>query len=137
MKVGKCQRRFNLWLNATLSRLPRHLLLKLMVMTLTWNLSLQLGTLIEQHVSGYCGLVSNFSVDALKWTNLEEGQSTALSLQREDGSCCTAWACGMLSTELLLNPMLLVNLRLFVVAIGKKVSKAHGRTYNSYKLMSL
>ena len=96
--------------------------------------------------------LKEFSVDALKWTDLEEGvvhqiasartvntqhgKSTILSLQKEDGSCCTAWACGMLSTELLLNPMLLVNSRLFVVATGTKTSKA-GRIYNSYKLMSL
>ena len=97
--------------------------------------------------------LKDFSVDALKWTDLEEvvvhqiasagtvntqhGQSTVLSLQREVGPCCTAWACGMLSTEILLNPMLLVNSRLFVVATGKKASKAHGRINNSYKLMSL
>ena len=97
--------------------------------------------------------LKDFSVNALKWTGLEEGvvhqiasartvntqhgQSTVLSLQREDGSCCTAWACGMLSTELLLNPMLLVNSRLLVLATGKKTSKAHGRIYYSYKLMSL
>ena len=96
--------------------------------------------------------LKDFSVDALKWTDLEgvvhqiasartvnkqHGQSTVLPLQREDRSCCTAWACGMLSTELLLNPMLLVNPRLFVVATGNKTSKAHGRIYNSYKLMSL
>ena len=78
----------------------------------------------------------DFSADALKWTDLEKsvvhqiasartvntqhGQSNAFSLQREDGSCCTAWACGMLSTELLLNPMLLVNSRLFVVATGEQ-----------------
>ena len=98
-------------------------------------------------------ILKDFGVDALKWTDLEEGavhqiasartvntqhgQFTVLSLQREDVSCCTAWDCGMLSTELLLNPMLLVNSRLFVVATGKKTSKAHGRIYNSYKLMSL
>ena len=55
--------------------------------------------------------------DALKWTDLEQnvvyqitntrtvntqhGQSVILSLQKADGSSCTAWACGMLSTELL------------------------------------
>ena len=97
--------------------------------------------------------LKDFSVDALKWTDLEEGvvhrivstrtvntqhgQSIILSLQEADGLCCTGWACGMLSTELLLNPMMLVNSRLFVVANGKKTSKAHGRTYNSYKLMPL
>ena len=96
--------------------------------------------------------LKDFSVDALKWTDLDgvvhqiasartvntqHGQSTVLPLQRENGSCCTAWAGGMLSTELLLNPTLLVNSRLFVAATGKKTSKAHGRIYNSYKLMSL
>ena len=99
-----------------------------------------MSQLIDFTVDSFPAL-KDFSVDALKWTNLEEGvvhqitsattvntqhdQSTVLSLQREDGSCCTAWACGMLSTELLLNPMLLVNSRLVVVATGKKTSKAY------------
>ena len=58
-------------------------------------------------------------IASVRTVNTQHGQSTVVSLQREDGSCCTAWACGMLSTELLLNPMLLVNSRLFVVATGK------------------
>ena len=97
--------------------------------------------------------LKDFSVDALKWTdfvegmvyqilstrvvNTQHGQSTVLSLQLEDGTSCKAWACGMLSAELLANPMLLVNSRLFVVATGKKTSKANGRIYNSYKIMSM
>ena len=71
--------------------------------------------------------------DALEWTDLEQnvvyqivnthtvstqhGQSVILSLQKADGSSCNAWACGMLSTELLQNPMIMV--------------------YNSYKLVTL
>ena len=72
--------------------------------------------------------LKDFNVDALKWTDLEEGvvhqivstrvvntqhgQSTVLSLQKEDGTSYTVCVCGMLSAELLSNPMLLVNLRL-------------------------
>ena len=97
--------------------------------------------------------LKDFSVDALKWTDLEEGivhqivstrtvhtqhgQSSVLSLREADMACCSFWACDMLSTQLLLNPMLLVNSRLFVVATEKKTSKTHGRVYNSYKLKSL
>ena len=81
--------------------------------------------LVDFALVGLFPTLKDFSVDALKWTNLEEGvvhqissartvntlhgQSTALSLQREYGSRCTARACGKLSTELMLNPMLLVN----------------------------
>ena len=52
------------------------------------------------------------SSKALKWTDLvqdaiyqimstrtvntQHGQSIILSLQKADGSCCSAWACGML-----------------------------------------
>ena len=57
------------------------------------------------------------TADALKCTDLEQnvvyqivntrtvntqhGQSVILSLQKADGSSCSVWACGMLSTELL------------------------------------
>ena len=60
-----------------------------------------------------------------------------LSLQKNDGSSCSAWACGMLSKELLQNPMKMVSSRLFVLVTGKKTSKANGRVYNSYKLVTL
>ena len=71
------------------------------------------------------------TADALKWTDLEQkvgyqivntrtvitqhGQSVILSLQKADGSSCSAWACGMLSTELLQNPIIMVSSRLFVL----------------------
>ena len=61
------------------------------------------------------------SSEALKWTDLvqdvvyqivstrtvttQNGQSIIMSLQKADGSCCCAWACGMLTKELLQNPM--------------------------------
>ena len=92
------------------------------------------------------------TADALKWTDLEQnvvyqitntrtvntkhGQSVILSLQKADGSSCSAWACGMLSTELLQNPMIMVCSRLFVLANGQKTS-TNGRVYNSYQLMPL
>ena len=43
----------------------------------------------------------------------------------------------MLTAELLANPMLTVNFKLFVVATGEKTSKTSGRVYNSYRLISL
>ena len=60
------------------------------------------------------------TADALKWTdwernvvyqilststvNTQHGQSVILSLQKDGGSSCSAWACGMLTEELLQNP---------------------------------
>ena len=91
--------------------------------------------------------------DALKWTDLEQNvvyqitntrtvntqheQSVFLSLQKADESSCTAWACGMLSSELLQNPMIMVSSPLFVLSTGKKTSKTNGRVYNSYQLLTL
>ena len=88
--------------------------------------------------------------EALKWTDLvqdavyqivstrtvntQHGQSIILSLQKADGSCCSAWACGMLTKELLQNPMAMANSRLFVRPTGSKTSKI-GRVYNSYQLL--
>ena len=90
------------------------------------------------------------TADALKWTDLEQnvvyqivnshtvytqhGQSVILSLRNADGSRCSA--CGMLSTELLQYPMIMVSSRLFVLPTGKKTSK-NGRVYNSYQLLQL
>ena len=98
--------------------------------------------------------LADFSVaataDALKWTDLEQnvmyqilsprtvntqyGQSVSLSPQKDGGSSFSVWACGMLSKELLHNPMKMVGSRLFVVSTGKKTSKV-GRFYNSYQLL--
>ena len=88
--------------------------------------------------------------EALKWTDLEQntvyyivstrtvntqhGQSVIMSLQKADGSRCSAWVCGMLTKELLQNPMTMVTSRLFVRATGQKTSKI-GRVYNSYQLL--
>ena len=85
--------------------------------------------------------------EALKWTDLEQntvlhqivstcavntqhGQSVILSLQKADGSSCSVWACGMVTKEILQNPMTMV----FVRATGPKTSKI-GRVYNSYQLL--
>ena len=92
------------------------------------------------------------TADALKWTDLEQnvvyqivstrtantqhGLSVILSLQKTGGSSCSAWACGMLSTELLQNPMIMVSSWLFVLATGKKTSN-NGRVYNSYQLLQV
>ena len=61
--------------------------------------------------------------EALKWTDLVQDTmyqivptrtvnthhepSIILSLQKVDGSCCSAWACGMLKKELLQSPMVM------------------------------
>ena len=96
--------------------------------------------------------LSDFNVTVLKWTDLDQdvvyqitythtvntqhGQSVILSLQKANVSSCSDWACDMLSKELLQNPMIMVSL-LFVLPTGKKMSKANGRVYNSYKLVTL
>ena len=72
-----------------------------------------------------------------KIVNTHHGQSVVLSLQKEDGTCKTVRACGMLTAELLGNPMMTVNSNLFVVATGEKTSESSGRIYNSYRLVSL
>ena len=88
--------------------------------------------------------------EALKWADLEQntvyqivstrtvntqlGQSVILSLQKADGSSYNAWACGMLTNELLQNPMTMVTSRLFVRPTGSTTSKI-GRVYNSYQLL--
>ena len=59
--------------------------------------------------------------------NTQHGPSVILSLQKSDGSCCSAWACGMLTKELLQNHMVL-NSRLFVRPTGPKTSKVGGDT---------
>ena len=90
------------------------------------------------------------SSEALKWTDLvqdvvyqivstrtvttQNGQSIILSLQKADGSCCSAWTCGMLTNELLQKPMAMVTPWLFVQPTGSKTSKI-GRVYNSYQLL--
>ena len=77
--------------------------------------------------------------DALKWTDLEQnvmyqivstrtvntqhGQSVILSLQKAGRTSCNVWACGVLTTKLLQNPMLMVSSQLFVLATGQKTSK--------------
>ena len=89
---------------------------------------------------------------ALKWTDLEQnvvyqivstrtvntqdGQSVIPYLQKADESSLSAWACGMISTELLQNPMVMVSSRLFVLVTRQKTSK-NGRVYNSYQLLQL
>ena len=78
-----------------------------------------------------------YQITATRTVNTQHGQSVILSLQKANGSSCSDWACGMLSTELLQNPMIMVSSQLFVMVTGKKTSKANGRVYNSYKLMTL
>ena len=90
------------------------------------------------------------TTEVLKWTDLEKnvvyqivstrtvntqhGQSVILSLQKADGSSCSVWACGMLTKELLQNPMMMVSSRLFVLSTGPSTSNI-GRVYNSYQLL--
>ena len=63
----------------------------------------------------------------------QHGQSIILSLQKANRSCCSAWACGMLTKELLQNHMAMVTSRLFVRPTGSITSKI-GRVY-SYQLL--
>ena len=78
--------------------------------------------------------------EALKWTELEQDTAYQVSTRtvntqhgqsiiKADGSYCSAWACGMLTKELMQNPIM--NSRLFVRPTGSKTSKI-GRVYNSY-----
>ena len=72
-----------------------------------------------------------YQVVSTRTVNTQHGQSVILSLQKADGSSCSVWACGMLTKELLQNPMMMMNSRLFVLSTGPKTSKI-GRVYNSY-----
>ena len=74
-----------------------------------------------------------YQIVSTRTVNTQHGPSIILSLQKADGSCCNAWACGMLTKELLQNPMAM-NSRLCVRPIGLRTSKI-GRVYNSYQLM--
>ena len=47
--------------------------------------------------------------------NTQHGQSIILPPQKVDRSSCSAWACGMLTKELLQNRMMMVSSRLFDV----------------------
>ena len=92
----------------------------------------------------------NSTTEVLKWTDLthdsvsdcvnaysyntQHGQSLILSLLGADESSYSAWTCGMLTKELLQNPMLMVTSRLFVWHTGSKTSKI-GRVYNSSQLL--
>ena len=93
------------------------------------------------------------STGALKWKDLlvdmiyqvrsarsihtQHGTAFILSLQTADGFCYNAWACGMLTKELLQNPSMLEDkqqLRLLIRPTGPKTSK-NGRVYHSYQLL--
>ena len=49
-------------------------------------------------------------MDKCGTVNAQHGHSIILSLQKADGSCCSAWACCGLTKELLQNPMAMVAL---------------------------
>ena len=74
-----------------------------------------------------------YQIMSTRAINTQHRPSIILSLQKDDGSCCSALACGMLTKELIQNPMVL-NSRLFVRPIGSKTSKI-GRIYSSYQLL--
>ena len=75
-----------------------------------------------------------YQMVSTRTVNTQHGQSIILSLQKADGSCCSAWACGMLTKELMQNPMVMVSTQLFVRPTGSKTSKI-GRVYNSYQVL--
>ena len=68
--------------------------------------------------------------------NTQDGTTFILSLQTADGFCYSAWACGILTKEILQNHMMLEDksLRLFVRPTGPKTSK-NGRIYYSCQLL--
>ena len=99
-----------------------------------------MSQLVDLATVGLFPTLKVFSVEGVvstKVVHTQHGQAVVLSLQKEDGTGCTAWACGVLSAELLGNPMLMVDSNLFVVATGEKTSKSTGRVYNSDKIMSM
>ena len=75
-----------------------------------------------------------YQIVPMRTVNTQHGQSVILSLQKADGSSCSVWACGILTKELLLNPMMMVSSRLFLLSTGTKTSKI-GRMYNLYQLL--
>ena len=75
-----------------------------------------------------------YQIMSTRTVNTQHGQSFILSLQKADGSSCSVRTCGMLSKELLQNPMIMVSSRLFVLSTGPKTSKIR-RMYNSYQLL--
>ena len=58
--------------------------------------------------------------------NTQHGPSVILSLQKADRSCCSAWACGILTKELLQNHMVM-NSWLFVRPTGQR-ARLEGHT---------
>ena len=49
-----------------------------------------------------------YQIVSTRTVTIQHGQSFILFLQKTDGSCCSAWAYGMLTKELLQNPMTMV-----------------------------
>ena len=98
-------------------------------------INMSLTNFVDQMGSAFPSL-SDFNVTALKWADLDQdvvyqitstravntqhGQSVILSLQKADGSRCSAWACGMLSKGLLQNPMIMVSSRYNVIFFSKR-----------------
>ena len=78
-----------------------------------------------------------YQVRSAQSIHTHHGITFILSLQTADGFCYNAWACGMLTKELLQNPSMLKDkqqLRLFIRPTGPKTSK-NVRVYNSYQLL--
>ena len=77
------------------------------------NTSVALTAFVDQlnaPTSAFPTMAGSSTSGAIKWTylgqdavyptvNTEHGQSIILSFQKADGSCCSAWACGMLTKE--------------------------------------
>ena len=99
------------------------------------------------------GYFDDNSSGALKWKDLlvntiyqvrsarsihtQHGTTFILSLETADGFWYNAWACGMLTKELLQNPSMLEDkqqLRMFIRPTGPKTSK-NGRVCHSYQLL--
>ena len=111
-----------------------------------------MSQLVHFATVGLFPTLKDFSVDALKWTDLVEGvvhqiasvrtvntqhgQSTVLSLQREDGSCCTAWAWYAIARATA-KPNAIGQLETVCCRYWEEDEQGTRKIYNSYKLMSL
>ena len=60
-----------------------------------------------------------YQIVSTRTVNTQHGQSIIPSLQKTDGSCCSVWVCGMLTKELLQNPIILLLLLIYFNSIVK------------------
>ena len=86
-------------------------------------------TLTDFNASSTSEALKRTDLVSTRTVNTQHVQSIIMSLQKADEFCCRAWACGMLTKELLQNPMMMVSSWLFVRPMGSKTNKIR-RVYN-------